>query len=115
MFQLNRYFANPDGTSLQGYFTASYKQLEAVFGLPTNRERGDTKVSTEWIFEDSETKEVFKIYDYKEVKADDTKAVEEFRNRNSYEWHIGGIKKASIKKFGKWLETKVSGKFQLDN
>jgi hypothetical protein len=80
------------GTSLQGYVTASYAELAAIFGPadPANRD-GDGKVSTEWLlkFEDGTDATV---YDYKDTSLYDEglPTPEQFRALPSYDWHIGG-------------------------
>ena len=85
---------NPDTAgcrSLAGYITTSYAKLEAAFGPPTRGPEGsgDGKVSTEWVFLFRNDVQVT-IYDYKETDAYDSSlpAVEEFRARPEYKWHI---------------------------
>ena len=88
-FQVNPK-ADTNGTSLQGYFNCSYKVLEAIFGEPVKSD--EYKVSTEWVFEDVETGDVYTLYDWKETNlySPNYPSVDEFRSLKSYEWHIGG-------------------------
>ena len=77
------------GTSLQGYFSTSYRQLVDLLGEP-NADGDGYKVSTEWVLED-EDGNVATIYDWKETElyGDSSISVEQFREYSSYEWHIG--------------------------
>lgn len=84
-----------NGTSRQGYLTASYAQLVALLGEPNNC--GDEyKVSTQWTV--TFAGKVFTIYDYKETNLygdKDAPSVDQFRALPSYEWHIGAHGDAS--------------------
>lgn len=69
--------ANSNMTSLQGYITAYYHQIEEIFGEPDHR-NGD-KTTVEWCLQfDDGT--VATIYDWKEYETPFGK----------YRWHIGG-------------------------
>jgi hypothetical protein len=97
-----------EGTSLAGNFETSYAKLVAAFGEP-NVEDDSYKVSSCWGF--SMGKASFTIYDYKETDlyADDLPSVGEFRERPSYDWHIGANStgKENIDTFINWLSKKV--------
>lgn len=80
-----------NGTSLKGYFEATYNELVEAFGEPTyNDMSGDDKVSTEWVlvadvlnFGEEDTA-VATVYDWKSGT---------FARDNPftpYRWHIGG-------------------------
>jgi hypothetical protein len=69
--------SNASGTSLQGYVTAYYHELVAVFGEP-DLTNGD-KVTAEWCL-DFEDGTVATIYDWKEYETP----------MGRYQWHIGG-------------------------
>ena len=71
-----------NGTSLQGYITATYDQLVERFGQP---ESGGDKTTVEWMlqFEDGT---VATIYDW---KVDETPTY-------MYNWHIGGKNKTAV-------------------
>lgn len=73
---------NISGTSLQGYFTATYNEVVAKFGKP---DQGcDGKTTVEWFikFEDGT---VATIYDWK------SESPMHYPDE-PYEWHIGGFK-----------------------
>ena len=74
--------ADANGTGLQGYMPARYKELVAVFGEP---EGGGDKTTVEWClaFEDGT---VATIYDWKECETPMYK----------YNWHIGGMSKLAV-------------------
>lgn len=69
------------GTHLQGYFSCSYAESDGY------------KVSTEWVF--TSGSKVFTLYDYKEtcLYDGDYPTVEEFREKPSHKWHVGGREK----------------------
>jgi hypothetical protein len=71
-------FRTANGTSLQGYITATYSQLVELFGTP---DAGGDKTQAEWClkFEDGT---VATIYDWKESVAPELVT----------DWHIGGFK-----------------------
>lgn len=73
-------------TSLQGYLTATRRQLVEVFGEPLPTESLDGKTTTEWIirFKDKKVTTFATIYDWKryELGAPTDDEV--------YMWHIGG-------------------------
>jgi len=75
--------ANANGTSLQGYMTAYYSELVAVFGEP-DLYNGD-KTTAEWCLE-FEDGTVATIYDWKEYETP----------MGRYNWHIGGTSKAAV-------------------
>lgn len=99
--------ANLDGTSLAGYFDASYAELVAAFGEP--RESDGYKVSGEWTFESS-TGDVFTVYDWKATNLYDSSgsSVEVFRRRDSFTWNVGARDKLAARTFiammGEFLE-----------
>lgn len=97
---------SPMGTSLKNYFCASYKELEELLGKP-NSEGDQCKVSTEWVFKETDTGEIVTLYDYKETNlySREMPSVEEFRSRNQYDWHIGAKEERTAKEFIRWLET----------
>jgi len=68
-----------NGTSLMGYFFATYNEVVAKFGDPID---GCDKTTVEWIvvFEDDT---VATIYDWKSASP-------LFTPDSIYEWHIGG-------------------------
>lgn len=72
---------NISGTSLQGYFTATYNEVVAKFGKP---DQGYDKTTVEWFikFEDGT---VATIYDWK------SESPAHYPDE-PYEWHIGGFK-----------------------
>lgn len=77
---INKDLRAGSGTSLRGYFTATYNEVVAKFGEPLD---GDGyKTSVEWIvvFEDDT---VATIYDWKSESPQHTPDT-------PYEWHIGG-------------------------
>lgn len=77
---INKDLQAANGTSLRGYFTATYNEVVAKFGEPLEGE--GHKVTVEWIvvFEDDT---VATIYDWKSESPKDTPD-------EIYEWHIGG-------------------------
>lgn len=98
--------ADRSGTSLQGYFTASYADLSRLFGEAADSD--GYKVSSEWTFV-SEDGEVFALYDYKETSLydRDNPSVEEFRALKTYDWHIGASHNSNIKAFKAWLKEQI--------
>jgi hypothetical protein len=100
----------PNGTSLQEYFTCSYKDIVKRFG-PPNTDGDEYKVSTEWVFE-SDSGEVFTVYDYKETSLYDSElpSVATFRNMPEYDWHIGARDKIGAQLFKAWFQSQVSPK-----
>ena len=68
--------ANRNGTSLQGYITATYAELVDKFGEP---EDGGDKTTAEWALE-FEDGTVATIYDWKTYETP----------MGTYAWHIGG-------------------------
>lgn len=96
--------ASVNGTSLMGYFTASYAALKAAFGPPT--EGDGYKVSTEWIFTDSQGK-AYTLYDWKKTNRYDPSlpGVLVFRALPEYEWHVGA--EGDITKFIAFLEERL--------
>ena len=71
-----------NGTSLQGYITATYDQLVARFGQPDG---GGDKTTVEWVLEFADGT-VATIYDW---KLDETPT-------DMYNWHIGGKNKTAV-------------------
>lgn len=73
-----------NGGCLQGYFTATRREIEEVFGAPTTVSDGWDKITVEWVikFEDGT---YASIYDYKRYEKGTPKIDEK------YEWHIGGV------------------------
>ena len=71
-----------NGTSLQGYVTATYDQLVERFGEP---EGGGDKTTVEWClaFEDGT---IATIYDWKEYETP----------MYAYDWHIGGKSNTAV-------------------
>lgn len=80
---INKDLKAANGTSLMGYFNATYNEVVAKFGEPLEGE--GYKVTVEWVvvFEDDT---VATIYDWKSESPKDTPD-------EIYEWHIGGHKK----------------------
>lgn len=75
--------ANANGTSLQGYVTAYYHELVAVFGEPDYL--GGDKTTVEWCLEfDDGT--IATIYDWKEYETP----------MGRYQWHVGGTSKSAV-------------------
>ena len=91
-----------DGGSLQGYFTATRREIEEVFGNPTIA-CSDTweKVTVEWVikFEDGT---YASIYDYKRYE-EGTPALDE-----EYEWHIGGASFRSAELVSEAMRKEIS-------
>jgi hypothetical protein len=71
-------FASVNGTSLQGYVNASYRDLVAAFGEPARYE--DDKVQAEWVLRTADGVAVT-VYDWKTYAP-----VETIR-----EWNVGGF------------------------
>ena len=82
---------NVNGTCLQGYVTAHYEDLVAVFGQPKYGPHADMdgKVTCEWVitFTEDGEKVVATIYDW---KMGDTPIGRE------YDWHIGGFTNRAV-------------------
>lgn len=79
------------GTCLQGYISATYQQLVAVFGEPDYTDpSGDGKVNTEWEMYTEEYGPVT-IYDWKDYDGGARS-----RSGEVYEWHIGGKQKSAV-------------------
>lgn len=79
------------GTSLVGYFRATYKELFYLLGHPDDGD--DYKVSTEWVVD--WMGEVFTIYDWKSSSLYDPSypSRKEIReDDNPRLWHVGGFK-----------------------
>lgn len=97
---------SPNGTHLVGYYPCSFQELQQMLGAP-NGETDDYKVSTEWRLKDSEGK-VITLYDYKETSlySKGLPSVEEFRNFQSYDWHIGAQDGNCTARFVDWLDRK---------
>lgn len=76
--------ANRNGTSLQGYITATYAELVERFGEP---EAGGDKTTAEWAL-DFEDGTVATIYDWKEYETP----------LGTYRWHIGGHNYAAVER-----------------
>jgi hypothetical protein len=75
-----------DGTSLQGYVSATYAELVAKFGEPTLT-NGD-KVTAEWVLDFKVVKPGEEDWDYVTATIYDWKEYETPMGR--YRWHIGG-------------------------
>ena len=71
-----------DGTSLQGYITATYDQLVERFGQP---EVGGDKTTVEWMLQFADGTAAT-IYDW---KVDETPTY-------MYNWHIGGKNNTAV-------------------
>ena len=71
-----------NGTSLQGYITATYDQLVERFGQP---EGGGDKTTVEWCLKIADGT-VATIYDWKEYQTP----------TDLYRWHIGGRNSRSV-------------------
>jgi hypothetical protein len=88
--------ADSCGTWSQGEITLPYAAIVAVLGEPTDDGDG-YKVSTHWAlkFEDGT---IATLYDWKETELydDGLETVEEFRERDSYAWHIGGTTQRAV-------------------
>jgi hypothetical protein len=83
---INKDLKAANGTSLAGYFVATYNEVVAKFGEPI---AGDgNKVTVEWIvvFEDDT---VATIYDWKSESP-------AYTPDECYEWHIGGHKTKAV-------------------
>lgn len=102
------WFSNPNAdmnmSSLKGYIVASYAELKSVFGPAMN---GDDKVSTQWTVQGPGV--VLSIYDYKETNTyeDYLPSVRSFRQRPSYDWHIGGFGTVGIRDLAEFLSSKL--------
>lgn len=85
----------PNGTSLQGYVTASYDNLVAVFGEP-NQSGDDYKVAFEWVLE-SVDGEIVTIYPWKNTNLyeEGLPGINHMKNTNT-RWHIGGKSKMVV-------------------
>jgi hypothetical protein len=94
--------------SLVGYYTASYSKLVRVFGEPNDELSMGYKVSTSWylVTDDGVS---FSLYDYKETCLYDSEleTVEEFRQRPSYEWHIGSYSREVVESVYAYLNEKL--------
>lgn len=77
------------GTCLQGYITATQKQLESVFGPITVYGSDDGKTTKEWFlsFTKDDEEIVATIYDWKTGGVGETE---------TYDWHIGGHNRESV-------------------
>lgn len=74
---------SPNGTSFHGdTFRASVADLRLICGEPYSEQNdGSDKVNFEWFME-TESGEVFTIYDWKEYRP--------LRETENIEWHVGG-------------------------
>lgn len=82
-----------NGTSLQGYVTATYDELVAVFGKDGGS--GD-KVTAEWVLQfDDGT--VATIYDWKQYETP----------TGLYDWHVGGNKRTVVALVQQALDGKI--------
>lgn len=101
------------GTSLQHYVEASYKDLVALLGEPSDSD--GYKVSTEWNLTHEESGEPIALYDYKETHLydPDLPSVEKFRALDSYEWHIGARSKQVARNFAAALEEAISKRREI--
>jgi hypothetical protein len=81
-------FGAVNGTSLQGYVTATYSQLEKLLGKPTYGPNAniDGKVTCEWVlhFDDGT---VVTVYDWKTYSK---------TPKGPYSWHIGGANERAV-------------------
>lgn len=77
-------FASVNGTSLQGYVDASYRDLVAAFGEPA-RYDDDEKVRAEWVLRTADGHAVT-LYDWKS-----SLPVETIRD-----WHVGGYNVVAV-------------------
>lgn len=80
----------------QDTFFCSYAALEKVFG-PPNGGSEEGKVEYEWVIRDTETGEIFTIYDWKSSS--------DARLLKSVEWHVGG--KVKPIDFLRWLRNEI--------
>lgn len=81
------------GTSYQGVVNANYAVLVKVFGEP--HELNGDKTLAEWSFKETETGNVFTIYDWKNFGL----AKEFIRT-----WHIGGVDNKAMTLFYKYFD-----------
>lgn len=88
-----------NGTSLQGYVSATSSQLEQLFGAPMFSGPGD-KVTTEWNVQ-LDTGEVFTLYDWKRYEAGPPAPNE------VYQWHIGAHDRSAVAKVHDLLRIKL--------
>lgn len=80
------------GTFLQGYITTTYDNLVKVFGPPDYHDNCGDKVTCEWSIQFGDGT-VATIYDWKMGRTP----------KNSYQWHIGGTDKQSVRKVSETL------------
>ncbi len=79
-------------TSLQGYVVATYNELVAVLGQPTDEyPSADGKVDTEWELTDNEGCPVT-LYDWKCYG-------QVARGDDMYRWHVGGTNRWAVEFF----------------
>jgi hypothetical protein len=83
-----------NGTSLQGYITATYDQLVERFGQP---EGGGDKTTVEWMLQFADGT-VATIYDW---KVDETPT-------SMYNWHIGGVNKTAVTRVTQSLKQRAT-------
>lgn len=83
-FETVKSYADYSGGHLVGYFNATRREIESIFGAPTYTDNSESeKVTVEWVvkFEDGT---YATIYDWKRYEEGTPKMDE------VYEWHIGG-------------------------
>lgn len=99
------------GCSKKDSIVLSYRDVAAVFGEA--KFYGDEKVSGEWIFEDTETGEVFTLYDWKSTSlySDSLPSVSEFRESGPVTFNIGSRStRDSVEKFKWFLVYSIRGR-----
>lgn len=87
-----------DMTSLQGYVSATRRQLAELFGPPME-DWGD-KVTTEWWVQ-LEDGTVFTLYDWKRYESGPP------GNNEVYQWHIGAHDRSAVAKVHDLLRAKL--------
>ena len=83
-----------NGTSLQGYITATYDQLVARFGQPDG---GGDKTTVEWVLAFADGT-IATIYDWKEYETP----------MGLYRWHIGGVNKTAVTRVTQSLKQRAT-------
>jgi hypothetical protein len=101
--------ADPSGTFLQGHLVTSYQQIVEILGEPI--EGGDYKISGEWILT-SEEGRVVTLYDWKSTHLydQDLPSVEEFRQLDQHEFHIGAADRATAASFQSWFMAQITSR-----
>jgi hypothetical protein len=98
-----------NGTSRVGEMQVVYKDLILAFGEPM--ESDEHKVSGEWLFYNSETDEVFTLYDWKMTNLYDSylPSVESLRTQDKViTVNIGGNHKGDINNFKTFVKAQIN-------